>query len=142
VLPPTLDFVIAFWTVVSFYTLLTSLFCIQLKNPKKELDSLSEWVKYKRGILKSPIKHVRSKMHTIYPSAFHKPEVVKELNRLHEEYVLVTAYKASNNIVFVCKAHYYQCIINELHIDSAIGNRTCTPTSFSKEKILQNQHPF
>jgi hypothetical protein len=27
---PTLDFVIAFWTMVTFYTLLTSLFCISL----------------------------------------------------------------------------------------------------------------
>jgi hypothetical protein len=85
---------------------------------KEELDSLSEWVKCIRGILKSRIKHVQSKMRTIYPSRFHKPEVVKEINRLHEEYVLVPADRASNNIVFVIKAHYYQCIINELDINS------------------------
>jgi hypothetical protein len=30
---PTLDFVIAFWTMVTFYTLLTSLYCIT-----KEID--------------------------------------------------------------------------------------------------------
>jgi hypothetical protein len=104
-------------------------------NPKKEeLDSLSEWVKCIRGILKSYIKHVRSKMRTIYPSAFHKPEVVNELNRLHEEHVLVPADKASSNIVFVCKAHYYQCIINELGINSTIGNRTYTPTAFFQRR--------
>ena len=108
------------------------------KSKKEELDSLSECVKSIRVILKSRIKHVRSKMRTIYPSAFHKPEVVKELNRLHEEYVLVPADKASNNIVFVCKAHYYQCIINELGINSTIGNHTYTPTAFSKDEILQN----
>jgi hypothetical protein len=38
---------------------------------------------------------------SIYPSAFNKPEVIKELNRLHEEYALVPADKACNNIVFV-----------------------------------------
>jgi hypothetical protein len=27
----TLDFVIAFWIMITFYTLLTSLFCIQLR---------------------------------------------------------------------------------------------------------------
>jgi hypothetical protein len=53
--------------------------------------------------------------------------------------VLVPADKACNNIVFVCKVHYYQCIINELDINSAIGNRTYTPTTFSKDEILQNQ---
>jgi hypothetical protein len=59
-------------------------------------DGLKVW-----GILKSRIKRVRSKMCNIYPSVFHKPEVIKELNRLHEEYVLVPADNASNNIVFV-----------------------------------------
>jgi hypothetical protein len=78
-------------------------------------------------------------MRTIYPSAFHKPEVVKELNyRLHEEYVLVPADKASNNIVFVYRAHYYHFIINELGINSTISNRTYTPTAFSKDEILKN----
>ena len=77
-------------------------------------------------------------MRTVYPSAFRRPEVVEEINRLHEEYVLVPADKASNNIVFVCKAHYYQCIINELGINSTISNRTYTPTAFSKDEILQN----
>jgi hypothetical protein len=31
---PTLDFVIAFWTTIAFYTLLTSLFCICSKSAK------------------------------------------------------------------------------------------------------------
>jgi hypothetical protein len=47
------------------------------KSEKEELDSLSEWVKNIRAILKSRIKHVRSKMRIIYPSAFNKPEVIK-----------------------------------------------------------------
>jgi hypothetical protein len=51
---------------------------------------------------------------------------------------LVLPDKASNNIVFVCKAHYYQCIINEQGINSTISNRTYTPTAFSKDEILQN----
>jgi hypothetical protein len=49
------------------------------------------------------------------------------------------ADKACNNIVFICKAHYYQCIINELGINSTIGIRTFTLTTFSKDEILQNQ---
>jgi hypothetical protein len=57
---------------------------------------------------------------------------------LHEEYVLVPADKDCNSIVFVCKAHYYYCIINELGINSMIGNRTCIPTTFSKDEIVQN----
>jgi hypothetical protein len=52
--------------------------------------------------------------------------------------VRIPADKACNNIVLVCKAHYYQCIINKLGINSTIGNRTYTPTAFSKDEILQN----
>jgi hypothetical protein len=40
-------------------------------------------------------------MQTIYPSVFKKPEVVNELRRLHDNFVLVPADNASNNIVFV-----------------------------------------
>ncbi|XP_056012425.1 uncharacterized protein LOC125681516 [Ostrea edulis] len=76
------------------------------KYEKEELDTLSEWVKSIRGILKSRIRHMKTKVRTIYPSVFSKPEVIKELDRLHEEYVLLPAEKASNNIVFVCKAHH------------------------------------
>jgi hypothetical protein len=83
------------------------------------------------------------KMRTNYPSAFKKPEpeVIRDLNRLHEEYVLVPADKACNNIVFVCMAHYHQCIINELGINSTIDNRTYSLTTFSKDEILQDHAP-
>ena len=67
---------------------------------------------------------------------FCKPEVINELDRLHQEYVLVPTDKACNNIVFVRKSHYYNCILNELGTDSTFGNLTFTPTAFSKDEIL------
>ena len=72
-------------------------------------------------------------MKTIYPSVFNKPEVKKELDRLHDQYVLVPADKAGNNIVFVCKAHYINCILEELELNSTSDNPTYTHTSLSKE---------
>ena len=70
-----------------------------VKYEKEELDTLSEWIKSIRRILKSRIRHIRRKVRTIYPSVFRKPEVINELDRLHEEYVLVPADKVCNNIV-------------------------------------------
>jgi hypothetical protein len=96
----------------------------RVKSVIEELDHLSEWVKSIRAILKPRIKHVLSKMRIIYYSAFNKPELIRELNRLHEEYVLVPADRACYNIVFVW------CIINELGLNSTIGNRTYIPTIF------------
>jgi hypothetical protein len=101
------------------------------KRENEELDTLSEWVKSKRGILKSRIRNIKSKARTISPSVFSKPEVINELEWLHEEYVLVLANKACK-IVFVCKAHYYNCIWNEFGTNSTFGNPTYTPTIHSK----------
>ena len=75
-------------------------------------------------------------MRTIYPSVFKKPEVVNELHRLHENFLLVPADKASNNIVFVCKSHYYTCLLNELGFTSTPGNPTYTPSNLTKDEIL------
>jgi hypothetical protein len=46
--------------------------------------------------------------------------------------------KAPNNIVFVCKSHYIDCLITELGIDTSVGNPTYTPTTHTKEDILDN----
>jgi hypothetical protein len=75
--------------------------------------------------------------------------------RLHDNFVLVPADKASNNIVFVCKNYYYECLLNELGFTSTsfdydyvlhIVNftilysrkTTYTRTNFTKDEILQN----
>jgi hypothetical protein len=41
---------------------------------------------------------------------------------LHDKYVIVSADKAPNNIVFVCKSHYIDYLITELGIDNSLGN--------------------
>ena len=71
------------------------------KSEGEELDTLSEWIKNIQKLLKSRIHHLSGKMRTIYPSVFKNTEVVNELSRLHDNFVLVPADKASNNIVFV-----------------------------------------
>jgi len=38
----------------------------------------------------------------------------------------------------VCKSHYINCLINELGIDNSLGNPTYTPTTLTKEEILNN----
>ena len=51
--------------------------------------------------------------------------------------------KASNNILFVCKSYYFECLIKELGINSnTSSNTTCKPTSFDKDEILANHRSF
>ena len=62
----------------------------------------------------------------------------KYLCLLHDKYVIVSADKAPNNIVFVCKSHYIDFLIKELGIDNSLGNPTNTPTTLTKEEILDD----
>ena len=53
------------------------------------------------------------------------------------------SYKASNNIVFVCKSYYFECLIIKLGINSnTSSNTTYKPTSFDKDEILANHRSF
>jgi hypothetical protein len=57
---------------------------------------------------------------------------------LHDKYVIVSVNKAPNNIVFVCQLHYVDCLIKALGIDISFDNPTYTPTTHTKEEILDN----
>ena len=70
--------------------------------------------------------------------SFKDPSVARHLSELHDKYVVVSADKAPNNIVFVCKSHYIDCLTKDLGIDSSLGNPTYTPTTLTKEEILDN----
>lgn len=52
-----------------------------VKHEKEDLDTLSEWIKSVRCMLKSRIKRLKRSMKNIYPSIFNNLEVKKELNR-------------------------------------------------------------
>ena len=77
-------------------------------------------------------------MDTPSTSIVRDPNVAYNLSLLHDKYVIVSADKAPNNIVVVCKLHYIDCLIKELGIDNSLGNPTYTPTTFTKEEILDN----
>ena len=75
-------------------------------------------------------------------SIFKDPDVAKHLSLLHDKCVIVSADKASNNNVFVCKSHYIDCLIKELGIDNSLGNPTYTSTTLTKVEVLDNQVCF
>ena len=67
-------------------------------------------------------------------SIFKDTTVVKHLSLLHDKYIIVSADKAPNVIVFVCKSHYVDCLIKELGIDNSLDNPTYTPKTMRKRK--------
>ena len=73
-----------------------------------------------------------------HESVFDDPDVAAELAEIHEKFVVVPADKASNNIIFVCKTHYINWLMEELGMSTMTGNPTYNSTAMSKDEILQN----
>ena len=92
------------------------------KDEEAELDSLSEWIKVIRRLLKRKMfmacRHVNNK-----PKSVFNDQVISNLADLHDHYVIVPADKAPNNVVFVCKTYYLSCLKKEL--DSMSGDLLC-----------------
>ena len=61
-----------------------------------------------------------------------------EFSRLHENFVIVPADKASNNYTFVCKRYYVDILIEELGLHLLPGNPTYNLTDFSALEVLDN----
>ena len=60
------------------------------------------------------------------------------MSLLHNKYDIVSAVNAPNNIVVMCTSHYVDCLIKELGIENSLGNPIYTPTTLTKEEILDN----
>ena len=103
-----------------------------------EVDTLSEWVKSVRSLIKTRISNLKGSMNTKPKSVLKDPDVITNLSNLHAKYVVVPADKAPNNIVFICKKYYYDCLVRELGFENGVGNPTYTHTCLTKDEILSN----
>ena len=108
-----------------------------------ELESLSDWVRTIRSLVQGRTHKLKNCVNSRPKSVFKDQEAVKCLSSLLDKYVIVPADKASNNIVFVCKSYYFECLIKELGMNSnTSSNTTYKPTSFDKDEILTNHRSF
>ena len=108
------------------------------KKEDVEADTLSEWIKSIAHAPKRRIRRLKHSVNTRHESIFSDPGVVRELSRLHENFVIVPADKASNNYTFVCKRHYVSILTEELGLNSLPGNPTYNLTDVSASEVLDN----
>ena len=73
-----------------------------------------------------------------HESIYCDPRVTRELSRLHENFAMVPAEKASNNYTFVCKRYYVSILIEDLGLNSLPGNPTYTLIDLSASEVLDN----
>ena len=103
-----------------------------------KLDTLSEWVKAIRSLVQRRIHNLKNRVNSRPKSVFKDKDAIKCLSTLHDKYVIVPADKAPNNVVFVCKSYYYECLIKELGIDTASSTPTYREITFDKDEIIAN----
>ena len=73
------------------------------KKEDVKLDTLSEWIKSIGEVDKRRIRRLKHSVNTRSESIFRDPDVIRELSRLHENFVIVHADKASNNYTFFAR---------------------------------------
>ena len=81
---------------------------------KEETNSLSEWVKTFRSLLKRRISKLQYKMSSKAKPVLNDINVASSLSSLHDKYVVVPVDKASNNIASVCKTYFINCLLDNL----------------------------
>ena len=108
------------------------------KREKVDVNTLSEWIKTIRTHIQSRIKNLKNNMSNRVETPLKDAEVKKCLAELHHKYIVLPADKAPNNIVFVCKKYYHECMLKELNFDESQQNGTYTPTCLSRQEIFDN----
>ena len=67
------------------------------KQEEEETNSLSEWVKSFRSVLKRRVSKLQYKMSSKATPVLNNKTVASSLSSLHDKYVVVPVDKASNN---------------------------------------------
>ena len=110
------------------------------KKEDVEIDTLSEWIKSIGDVVKRRIRRLKQSVNNRPESIFLDPDDVRELSRLHDNFVIIPADKASNNYTFLCKRHYVDILIEELGPHSLPGNPKYNLTGFSESEVLDNHN--
>ena len=78
------------------------------KREQIDLKYLSEWKDQIKKIVVECISSLKEKIRTPKQKTLNDSDVKDALNRLHDDFVLVPADKATNNVIVVCKKIPYR----------------------------------
>ena len=100
-------------------------------------DQIKELVVERISSLKEKIRSPKQKI-------LSDPNVKDTLRRLHDDFVLVPADKAANNVIVVCKKYHIETLIKELGINTTniSPNSTYIPSTDSFHEILKSKCKF
>ena len=73
---------------------------------------------------------------------FKDPDVAKTVSVINDKYVIVPADKAKNNIVFVCKIYYIQCVLSKVENKSRYKAYTAATLNEEERKTINLCYPL
>ena len=114
------------------------------KREQVDLKYLSEWKDQIKELVVERISSLKEKIRSPKQKILIDPDVKDTLRRLHDDFVLVPADKAANNVIVVCKKYYMETLIKELGINTTniSPNSTYIPSTDSFDEILKSHCKF
>ena len=114
------------------------------KREQVDLKYLSEWKDQIKELVVERISSLKEKILSPKQKILSDPDVKDTLRRLHDDFVLVPADKAANNVIVVCKKYYIETLIKELGINTTniSPNSTYIPSTDSFHEILKSHCKF
>ena len=90
------------------------------------------------------ISSLKEKIQSPKQKIISDPDVKDTLRRLHDDFVLVPADKAANNVIVVCKKYHIETLIKELGINTTniSPNSTYILSTDSFHEILKSHCKF
>ena len=114
------------------------------KREQVDLKYLSGWKDQIKELVVERISSLKEKIQSPKQKILNDPYVKDTLRRLHDDFVLVSADKAANNVIAVCKKYYIETLIKELGINTINININSTyiPSTDSFHEILKSHCKF
>ena len=88
------------------------------KREQVDLKHLSEWKGQIKELVVERISSLKEKIRSPKQKILSDHDVKDTLRRLHDDFVLVPADKAANNVIVVCRKYYMETLIKELGINT------------------------
>ena len=114
------------------------------KREQVDLKYLSEWKDQIKDLVLERISSLKEKIRSPKQKILSDPDMKDTLRRLHDDFVLVPADKAANNVIVMCKKYYIETLIKELGINTTniSPNSTYIPSIDSFHEILKSHCKF